>query len=240
MAIRLQQDEELQRAQLQAETELREKATSMRKEYEVQMKSLRQQHEDECRKLQDELELQKLKEERQRKLLELQRKVMDDNQSSESDVHSKKEYSVSSIKMKDSVGERGDQLALVRPENEGKNINFPGAMRTPVAKLLRKAEKGNTRNLIDIPKHSKKVTRHEYEVETSNGRTITKRRKTKSTVMFGDPGMHKQVNRKNSNTKDVTKVQKVTKGAHARPSAIGDLFTEGSLNPYTDDPYAFD
>lgn len=29
------------------------------------------------------------------------------------------------------------------------------------------------------------VTRHEYEVETSNGRTITKRRKTKSTVMFG-------------------------------------------------------
>lgn len=29
-----------------------------------------------------------------------------------------------------------------------------------------------------------KVTRHEYEIETSNG-TITKRRKTKSTVMFG-------------------------------------------------------
>lgn len=30
----------------------------------------------------------------------------------------------------------------------------------------------------------KQVTRHEYEVETSNGKTITKRRKTKSTVMF--------------------------------------------------------
>lgn len=28
------------------------------------------------------------------------------------------------------------------------------------------------------------VTHHEYEVETSNGRTITKRKKTKSTVMF--------------------------------------------------------
>lgn len=28
------------------------------------------------------------------------------------------------------------------------------------------------------------VTHHEYEVETTNGRTITKRRKTKSTVMF--------------------------------------------------------
>lgn len=33
--------------------------------------------------------------------------------------------------------------------------------------------------------HNKQVTHHEYEIETSNGRTITKRRKTKSTVMFG-------------------------------------------------------
>lgn len=27
---------------------------------------------------------------------------------------------------------------------------------------------------------------------------------------------------------------------HPRPSNIGDLFSEGSLNPYADDPYAFD
>ena len=32
--------------------------------------------------------------------------------------------------------------------------------------------------------HGWQVTHHEYEVETSNGRTITKRRKTRSTVMF--------------------------------------------------------
>lgn len=25
-----------------------------------------------------------------------------------------------------------------------------------------------------------------------------------------------------------------------KPSNIGDLFSEGSLNPYADDPYAFD
>jgi len=30
------------------------------------------------------------------------------------------------------------------------------------------------------------------------------------------------------------------KGGHPRPSNIGDLFSEGSLNPYADDPYAFD
>ena len=30
------------------------------------------------------------------------------------------------------------------------------------------------------------------------------------------------------------------KGGHPHPSNIGDLFSEGSLNPYADDPYAFD
>nr|AAF87847.1 F16L1.1 [Arabidopsis thaliana] len=28
--------------------------------------------------------------------------------------------------------------------------------------------------------------------------------------------------------------------SHARSANIGDLFSEGSLNPYADDPYAFD
>ncbi|KAK4391128.1 Synaptonemal complex protein 1 [Sesamum angolense] len=87
------------------------------------------------------------------------------------------------------------------------------ATETPVSNLLKKVENVNT-----LPKHSRKVTHHEYEIETSNGRTITKRRKTKSTVMFGG----------------------VKGGARPNPSNIGDLFTEGSLNPYADDPYAFD
>ncbi|KAJ8625697.1 hypothetical protein MRB53_034227 [Persea americana] len=237
-SLRLQHSQELERVQHQADNELRERATLMRKEHEVQMRSLRHQHEDECRKLQDELELQKAKEEKQRALLQLQWKVMGDKKHEDREVESKKEFSVSSIKMRDTGGGNEDQLALISPENEGKNINFPGAMRTPVAKLLKKIEKGNTGSIADIPKHSKKVTRHEYEVETSNGRTITKRRKTKSTVMFGDPAMHKKA--KSFKTPNVRKSQKVMKGAHSRPSNIGDLFTEGSLNPYTDDPYAFD
>lgn len=29
-------------------------------------------------------------------------------------------------------------------------------------------------------------------------------------------------------------------GGHQNPSKLGDLFSEGSLNPYADDPYAFD
>ena len=32
----------------------------------------------------------------------------------------------------------------------------------------------------------------------------------------------------------------VVGGAHPNPANIGDLFSEGSLNPYNDDPYAFD
>ncbi|KAL2584692.1 hypothetical protein AAZV13_14G143400 [Glycine max] len=36
------------------------------------------------------------------------------------------------------------------------------------------------------------------------------------------------------------KMQSIKGGGHPRPSNIGDLFSEGSLNPYADDPYAFD
>lgn len=35
-------------------------------------------------------------------------------------------------------------------------------------------------------------------------------------------------------------IQGVKGGVKPNPSNIGDLFTEGSLNPYADDPYAFD
>lgn len=35
-------------------------------------------------------------------------------------------------------------------------------------------------------------------------------------------------------------MQGATGGANPHPSNIGDLFSEGSLNPYADDPYAFD
>lgn len=34
-------------------------------------------------------------------------------------------------------------------------------------------------------------------------------------------------------------MQVVIKG-QPKPANIGDLFSEGSLNPYADDPYAFD
>lgn len=35
-------------------------------------------------------------------------------------------------------------------------------------------------------------------------------------------------------------LQGVKGGVHPNPSNIGELFREGSLNPYTEDPYAFD
>ncbi|KAJ0616306.1 hypothetical protein HanRHA438_Chr02g0087601 [Helianthus annuus] len=61
------------------------------------------------------------------------------------------------------------------------------------------------------------VTRREYEVETSHGTTI-KRRKTETTLMFQRVKCGNQQNH--------------------HPN-IGNLFIEGSLNPYADDPYAF-
>ncbi|KAG8082174.1 hypothetical protein GUJ93_ZPchr0014g47544 [Zizania palustris] len=225
-ALRAYHKEELQRIQSQAENELRERLSSLRKEHDIQIKSLTIQHEEDCQKLQDELELQKSKEEKQRALLQLQWKVMGESQQVDQEVNSKKEYSVSSIKRKE------HQLQLVSPETKRKDVNLSGIIQSPISNILRKVEKGTQ----DIPKH-RKVTHHEYEVETANGR-ITKRRKTKSTVMFGEPNTQKSLH--NTADKDSTKMRKVVVGSRPHPANIGELFSEGSLNPYAEDPYAFD
>ncbi|XP_044478379.1 synaptonemal complex protein 2-like isoform X2 [Mangifera indica] len=235
MNLKAEHNEDLKRIQLQAEIELREKTTSLRNEHEVQMKALRCQHEDECRKLLEELDLQKSKEDRQRALLQLQWRVMSDKPQDDQEVNSKKDYSISSIKMRDTgVGQRISRRSVVRGANEEKGTPFLDGTQTPVSKLL---EDVNTGTIMSMPKHHKKVTRHEYEVETSNGRTITKRRK--STVMFEDPRKHKKRNTPKARTPRSI-VTGFKGGANPHPSNIGDLFSEGSLNPYADDPYAFD
>ncbi|KAI8550390.1 hypothetical protein RHMOL_Rhmol06G0102500 [Rhododendron molle] len=246
--LKYNQSDELKRFQLQAENELREKTTLLRNEHEVQLRALKCQHEDECRKLQEELDIQKSKEDRQRALLQLQWKVMSDKPPEDQEVNSKKvrqiappasfaNHSVSSTKVRNSEGGRRSQRAPVSVENEQKDSPYLKATQTPVSTLLKKVEKVNTGSVMSIPKHSRKVTHREYEVETSNGRTITKRRKTKSTVMFEDPTKRKKGTPKVTTPRDV---RKGMKGGNPHPSNIGDLFSEGSLNPYADDPYAFD
>ncbi|XP_052200879.1 synaptonemal complex protein 1-like isoform X3 [Diospyros lotus] len=214
------------------------KITQLRNEHEVQLKAMRYQHEDECRKLQEELEIQKSKEDKQRALLQLQWRVMSDNPQEDQEVNSKKNNSALSTKTRNSDSGRRSQLAVVREKNDVEvSSPYVRATQEPVSNLLKKVEKVNTGSMMSIPKHSRKVTHHEYEVETSNGRTITKRRKTKSTVMFGDPRKHKRGTPRINNPRVS---RKGTKGGNSHPSNIGDLFTEGSLNPYADDPYAFD
>ncbi|KAL4029558.1 hypothetical protein IC575_007777 [Cucumis melo] len=230
-------NEELKYAQLQAENDLKEKLTSLRSEHEAQMKAVRCQSEDECRKLQEELDLQRTKEDRQRTLLQLQWKVMGDKLQEDQEVNSKKDYSMSSIKMRDSGGSRRNKRALIRTAN-AQVSPYLQPTQTPVSQLLKTVEDMNTGSVANIPKHHKKVTRREYEVETTNGRTITKRRKTKSTVLFEDPRKHNKTPRRNTPRGPV--VKKIKGGVESRPSNIGDLFSEGSLNPYADDPYAFD
>ncbi|KAL3514142.1 hypothetical protein ACH5RR_026859 [Cinchona calisaya] len=230
--------EEIKRVQLQAENELREKTTAMRNEHEIQLRASKCEHEDECRRLQEELGIQKSKEERQRALLQLQWKVMGDNPQDDQEVNSKKNYSVSSARKRTSGSDERGHHTVGRREDKEKDSPYLTATQTPVSNLLRKAEKGNTGSVMSLPKHSRKVTHHEYEVETANGRTITKKRKTKSTVMFADPRKQKKGQTPKPTPRAVTKG---TKGlVHTNPSNIGDLFSEGSLNPYADDPYAFD
>ncbi|KAG6784276.1 hypothetical protein POTOM_009965 [Populus tomentosa] len=241
ISLKATHSEELKCAQLQAENELREKIIEVGNEHEVQMKALRCQHEDECEKLQEELDLQKSKEDRQRALLHLQWKVMSDKPQEDPEVNSKKkEYSVSSVKMRGPGGAKRSHNSLGSLQNEKKDSLCLKATQTPVTKLLKKVETPNSGSVMVIPKHHKKVTRHEYEVETNNGRTITKRRKTKSTVMFEDPRKHERTRTNTPKARTPRSVAKGLKGEdRLHPSTIGDLFMEGSLNPYADDPYAF-
>ncbi|KAI3985691.1 hypothetical protein MKX01_030605 [Papaver californicum] len=230
--------EELKHVKLQAEDELQEKTRTLREEYDLQMKVLKCQHEDERKKMQEELGLQKSKEERQRALLQMQWKVMDGNPKEDQEVTSMKEYSISSkMNTRDIDAAKRSKYPAPKPSNVDKRIRLTP---TPVTSTLKLVGKENAGNLMSIPKHGRKVTRREYEVETTDG-GITKR-KTKSTVMFEDPTKHKciPIPRTRAN-KDAVKEYEVYKGGNlTHPSNIGDLFSEGSLNPYTDDPYAFD
>ncbi|KAM1729294.1 hypothetical protein ACFX12_019704 [Malus domestica] len=239
LSLKSEHSEELKHFRLQAENELREKITSMRSEHEAELRGLRLQHEDECIKLQGELDLQKSKEEKQRALLQMQWRVMGNKPHEDQEVNSKKDYSISSRQMRNTASRKRSQHSLVRPEIDEKESPLLEVTQTPVSKLLKKVENINTGSVMSIPQNHKKVTHREYEVETSNGRTITKRRKTRSTVMFEDPTKHKR-----TRTPKVATPRIVVKGSKGggqpHPSTIGDLFSEGSLNPYADDPYAFD
>ncbi|KAM0913494.1 hypothetical protein ACQ4PT_012129 [Festuca glaucescens] len=223
--LRAYHKEELQRIRSQAENELKERLSSLRQEHQAQINSVNVQHEEDCQKLQDELELQKSKEEKQRALLQLQWKVMGENQQVDQEVSSKQR--------RDPYVRKESQVQLAGPETKRKDLKLPGVIQSPISNALRKVEKGTQ----DVPNH-RKVTHHEYEVETANGR-ITKRRKTtKSTVMFGEPNTQKSLH--NTVEKNVSRARKVVPGSRPHPANIGELFSEGSLNPYAEDPYAFD
>ncbi|CAK7347138.1 unnamed protein product [Dovyalis caffra] len=84
------------------------------------------------------------------------------------------------------------------------------ATQTPVTKLLKKVETPNSGSVMVIPKHHKK-----------------------------DPRKHRRTNTPKARTPR-SAIKGVKGGGRACPSNIGDLFSEGSLNPYADDPYAFD
>ncbi|CAH8356137.1 unnamed protein product [Eruca vesicaria subsp. sativa] len=216
--LKAKHDEELRQTQIQAETELTERITTLRNEHDVQLKAFKCQYDDECKKLQDELDLQRSKEERQRALLQMQWRVMSDKAPEEQEVSSRKKH----ILM-----------------DEIQDSPFVKAAETPVTKMLKKVETANTRSLMSSQKHHSKVARREYEVEKNDGRN-TKRRKTGATVMFEEPRRRStRITPKAKTPRNIAKVAAIS--SHPPRSAnFGDLFSEGSLNPYADDPYAFD
>ncbi|PWA96653.1 myosin heavy chain-related protein [Artemisia annua] len=190
--------EELKKMQLRAENELKETTKLLQNQCEAELRELRSQHEEECRHLEEELTLQKEKrwylsqEERQKALLQLQRKVMSDQPQEDQEVTSRKPAFIWQLLR--SVLERAFSNTVFPFCRTYPLLDLPyeKATQLPVSNMLKKAEKGNPGSVLSIPKHSKKVTHHEYEVETSEGRTITKRRKTKSTIMFQDPKKNKR------------------------------------------------
>ncbi|KAL0802176.1 hypothetical protein Bca101_057352 [Brassica carinata] len=240
--LKAKHDEELRQAQIQAETELKERITTIRNEHDVQVKAFKCQYEDDCKKLQDELDLQRSKEERQRALLQMQWRVMSDKAPEEQEVNSRKEYSVSSVKVRGSrlpASRRSQHTAVMLDEDE-QDSPFVKEAETPVPKTLKKVENANTRSIISSQKQHSKGTRREYEVEAKDART-TKRRKTKGTVVFEEPQrrLTRFTSPKAKTPRSIAKVAAIS--SHPPRSAnIGDLFSEGSLNPYADDPYAFD
>ncbi|XP_015071708.1 synaptonemal complex protein 1-like [Solanum pennellii] len=230
MSLVASHNEELKSSHFHYENELREKTNSMRNEHEAQLRALRLELEDNSRRLQEELYMQKSKEEKQRALLQLQWKVMGDNPEEE-EVTSKKNYCCSVTKRNPPDSGKPP----VRAEAKDVDSHYLVGNQIPVSNLLRKVEQVNSGSL---PQHSRKVTHHEYEVETTNSRIITKRRKTKSTVVFDDPSKHKK--RRTPKVKTPKEIIGVVIKGQPKPANIGDLFSEGSLNPYADDPYAFD
>ncbi|CAI0407496.1 unnamed protein product [Linum tenue] len=188
-----------------------EHASKIKQDNDKKEISLEAHHIEELKLAESEAMHVEREEDKQRALLEMQLKVMSNKRGDDQNVNFNKEHSVSSVQMLDHRKIRKSPRSLARPET---------------------AKRGNA---VGIPQ----VTRPEYEVETADGRTIAKRRKTKITAVLEGP----MKQNKRSTPKAVITPRRI-KGATAtplhRPSNIGDLFSEGSLNPYADDdPYAF-
>ncbi|CAN0889975.1 Synaptonemal complex protein 1, partial [Linum grandiflorum] len=108
-----------------------------------------------------------------------------------------------------------------------------------VESRIRKSPRSLVRpdNAMPTPLPPKKVTRPEYEAAHGDGKPTSKRRKIRNTAMQEGPRKQKK-----STPKAVTPqtaIKRAMGASQQHPSNIGDLFSEGSLNPYADDPYAF-
>ncbi|KAL0724340.1 hypothetical protein Bca4012_038939 [Brassica carinata] len=246
--LKAKHDEELRQTQIQAETELTERITTLRNEHDVQLKAFKCQYEDECKKLQEELDLQRSKEVTQRALLQMQWRVMSDKPPEEQEVSSRKEYSVSSVKVRAPrpASKRSQHITVIQDGDE-QNSPFVKAAETHVTKLLKKVENTNTRSLMS----NQSIIARWLVVNMKLKRTMggpqnegKQEAQSCSRSQGGDRlGLHPKLRPPGVSLREclTTHVQVAAIRSNPPRSAnnLGDLFSEGSLNPYADDPYAF-
>ncbi|CAH1429028.1 unnamed protein product [Lactuca virosa] len=232
--------EEAKQQLLKIEREHTALINKIRRENDKKEESLKSNHSEELKRmqLQAENELKEktklLKNQHEAELKELRSQHEEDCKHLEEELNiqkTKEERQKALLQMQWKV--MSDEPQQDQEATSRKDLPYANIAETPVPKMLKKPDK----SVISIPKHSKKVTHHEYEVETSHG-TITKRRKTKSTIMIQDPRKSKRQTPKVNTPRNA--IMKMKGGSQPNPANIGDLFSEGSLNPYADDPYAFD
>ncbi|KAJ0256599.1 hypothetical protein HA466_0095340 [Hirschfeldia incana] len=221
--LKAKHDEELRKTQIQAETELTERITTLRNEQDVQLKAFKCQYEEECKKLQEELS-SKIKRREAKSVV--------------ANAVEGYEYSVTSGKVRaPRPASRRNQHTTVIHDGDEHDSPFVKAAETPVTK---KVENTNMRSLMSSQQRHSKVARRGYEVETNDGRT-TKRRKTGGTVKFEEPKRRStRLTPKAKTPRSIAKVAAIRSNPPRSANNLGDLFSEGSLNPYADDPYAFD
>ncbi|KAJ7557411.1 hypothetical protein O6H91_05G125700 [Diphasiastrum complanatum] len=247
--LKLKYEEDLQKVQKELHSELTKQRENGSKELEIKIRALQNQRQTEINELKSQQEsylLETSKDHEMRlKILEDQHEqtILKIQESHQKDLDEYKEKLLL-WKAKVETAETGDVLSNIEKCKESEQDHIPlVTQNTQVNKLRSRKDKARTNTLRNVPTHSTKVTQHEYEVATSDGKkTITKRKRTKSTVMYEEKsdGASVDITERNSKKRSKSTLKGQRKKQLDSHGTLKELFGGGCLDPYNGDPYAFD